>query len=170
MIIIRSDNEFSTNALIDYCDNAGIKHEMSVPYESHQNGLVERWQRTITTKARSLLARGNVPDELWNEAVKCAAYLLNLIPRKYQNAVGTPYEIFTGRKASIAHLKIFGCAAYAMVPIPLRQSKLADTSVLCCFAGYDEQRKAYRVYNPPNDTVVVTSQCRFDEENFLFID
>ena len=77
VIIIRSDNEFSTNALIDYCDDAGIKHEMSVPYKSHQYGLVERWQRTITTKARSLLARGNVPDKLWTEAVKCAAYLLN---------------------------------------------------------------------------------------------
>ena len=97
MIIIRSDNEFSTNPSIDYCDDAGIKHEMSVSYESHQNGLVERWQRTITTKARSLLARGNVPDELWNEVVKCAAYLVNFIPRKYQNPVGTPYNIFTGR-------------------------------------------------------------------------
>ena len=83
MIIIRSDSEFSTYALIDYCDEAGIKHEMSVHYESHQNGLLELWQRTKTTKARSLLARGNVPDELWNKTVKCAAYLLNLISRKY---------------------------------------------------------------------------------------
>ena len=57
-----------------------------------------------------------------------------------------------------------------MVPMPLRQSKLADTSLLCCFVGYDEQRKAYRVYNPHNDTVVVTFQCRFDEEKFPFID
>ena len=64
MITIRSNNEFSANALIDYCDEAGIKHEMSVPYESHKNRPVERWQRTKTNKARFLIARGNVPDEL----------------------------------------------------------------------------------------------------------
>ena len=93
-----------------------------------------------------------------------------MTPRKYQNVVGTPYEIFTGRKASNTDLLIFGCVAYAMVPMTLGQSKLADTSLLCCFAGYDEQRKAYRVDNPHNDTVVVTSQCRFDEEKFPFID
>ena len=168
VIIIRSDNEFSCKVLNNYCDDAGIKHEMSVPYESHQNGLVERWQRTITTKARSLLSNGSVPDELWNEAVKCAAYLLNLTPRKYQSISSTPYEIFTGRKASINHLKTFGCAAYAIIPKPLRHNKLADTSLLCCFVGYDEERKAYRVYNPHNGTVVVTSQCRFDEQKFPF--
>ena len=64
VIIIRSDIEFSTNSLIDYCDDDGIKHEMSAPYQSHHNGLVERWLRTITTKAMSLLAKGNVSDDL----------------------------------------------------------------------------------------------------------
>ena len=101
MIIIKSDDEFSTNAQMDYCFKSRIILEMSVPYESDQNVIVERGQRGITTKARSLLARGNVPDELWNEAVKCAAYLPILIPKKYQNAVGTLYEIFPGERVRL---------------------------------------------------------------------
>ena len=145
VIIIRSDNEFVTNAFIHYCDDAGIKHDMSVPYESHQNGFVKRWQRTITTKSRSMLASGNVSDQLRNEAVESAAYITSFTLRKYQNVVRTHYEIFAGRKASVAHLKFFGCAGYAMVPISFRQSKLADTSLLCCFAGYDELSKTYMV-------------------------
>ena len=81
-----------------------------------------------------------------------------------------PYQIYIGRKALISHLKIFGCATDAMPSMLLLQNKLADTSLHFCFAGYDEQKKAYRVYNPPNDTVVVTSQCRFDEVKFPIID
>ena len=75
----------------------------------------------------------------------------------YQNAFGAPYEIFTGPKASITHLKHFSCAAQAMVLMRFRQSKLADTFPLCCFIGCDEPKQAYRVYNPHNDTVVVSS-------------
>ena len=165
---IRSDNEFSTAVFSSFCQSEGIKHERSVPYESHQNGVAERWQRTITAKARTLLIDANAPDYLWSEAVMCAAYLLNLLPTRGSKGVECPYQLFYGRKPKVDHLKVFGCAAYGLIPTQIRNTKLGDTSVLCVMVGYDDTRKAYRLFNPNNHNVVVSSSCRFDESVFPF--
>ena len=165
---IRTDNEFATLAFMDFCTQEGIKHERSVPYESHQNGVAERWQRTISAKARTLLIDANAPDYLWSEAVMCAAYLLNLLPSRGGVDGDCPYQLFHGRKPTIDNLKVFGCAAYGLIPSQIRNTKLGDTSVLCVMVGYDDTRKAYRLFNPNNFSVVVSASCRFDETTFPF--
>ncbi|MBW0540987.1 hypothetical protein O181_080702 [Austropuccinia psidii MF-1] len=51
---LRTDNgtEFKNHILNDYLIANGIIHEYSVPYEHHQNGQVERTNRTISEMAR----------------------------------------------------------------------------------------------------------------------
>ena len=48
------DNEFATLAFIDFSTQEGVKHERLVLYESHQNCVAQRGQRTISAKARTL--------------------------------------------------------------------------------------------------------------------
>ena len=139
---IRTDNEFSTAAFTSFCQSEGIKHERSVPYESHQNGVAERWQRTITAKARTLLIDANAPDYLWSEAAMCAAYLLNLLPARGSKGSECPYKMFYGRKPKVDHLKVFGCAAYGLIPTQIRNTNFGGTSDLCVMVGYDDTRKA----------------------------
>ena len=98
----------------------------------------------------------------------CAAYLLNLLPTRGSKGSECPYKMFYGRKPKVDHLKVFGCAAYGLIPAAIRNTKLGDTSVLCVMVGYDDTRKAYRLFNPNNHNVVVSSSCRFDESVFPF--
>ena len=51
---IRSDNgkEFDNIIIEAYCDDVGIKHEVSATYTPQQNGVVERKNRTLITLAR----------------------------------------------------------------------------------------------------------------------
>ena len=53
---IRSDNgkEFDNTNIEAYCDEVGIKHEVSATY-TQQNGVVERKNRTLITLARTML-------------------------------------------------------------------------------------------------------------------
>ena len=48
---IRSDNEkeFDNTNIEAYCDEVGIKHEVSATYTPQQNGVVERKNRTLIT-------------------------------------------------------------------------------------------------------------------------
>ena len=48
-----------------YCDEVGIKHEVSAIYTPQQNGVVERKNRTLITLARTMLNEYNTPKALW---------------------------------------------------------------------------------------------------------
>nr|ABB46643.2 retrotransposon protein, putative, Ty1-copia subclass [Oryza sativa Japonica Group] len=57
LVKIRSDNgsEFKNTNIEDYCDDLGIKHELSATYSPQQNGVVERKNRTLIEMARTML-------------------------------------------------------------------------------------------------------------------
>ena len=52
-----SDNggEYTSGGFIDFCGNAGMKREFTVPYNTQQNGVPERKNRTIVSAARAML-------------------------------------------------------------------------------------------------------------------
>jgi transposase InsO family protein len=76
---IRSDNgkEFDNTNIETYCDEVGIKHEVSATYTSQQNGVVERKNGTLITLTRTMLDEYNTPQELWAEAINTACYASN---------------------------------------------------------------------------------------------
>ena len=81
--------------------------------------------------ARCMVKSQQLPHAFWLEAVMCAAYILNRCPTKALQSI-TPYEAWNGKKPSIGHLRVFGCLAYALVPMQQRR-KLDDKAVKCIF-------------------------------------
>nr|AAK92681.1 putative gag-pol polyprotein [Oryza sativa Japonica Group]AAO37839.1 putative retrotransposon protein [Oryza sativa Japonica Group]ABF97098.1 retrotransposon protein, putative, Ty1-copia subclass [Oryza sativa Japonica Group] len=53
LVKIRSDNgsEYKNTNIKDYCDDLGIKHELSATYSPQQNGVVERKNHTLVEMA-----------------------------------------------------------------------------------------------------------------------
>ena len=74
-----------------------------------------------------------------------------------------PQQAWSGKIHSVSHFKVFGCIAYAHVPKETR-SKLDDKSEKCIFVGYDEQSKAYRLFNPITRKVIVSRDVVFKED------
>jgi transposase InsO family protein len=58
---IRSDNgnEFDNNYIHEYCDEVGIKQEVSTTYTPQQNGVVERNNMTLITLASTMIDEYN---------------------------------------------------------------------------------------------------------------
>ena len=71
---IWSDNgkEFDNTNIEAYCDEVGIKHEVSATY-TQQNGVVEKKNQTLITLARTMLDEYNTPKALWAEAINTAS-------------------------------------------------------------------------------------------------
>ena len=76
----------------------------------------------------------------------------------------TPYEAWKGVKPSIAHLKVFGCIAYALTNSS-HLKKLDDKSKKCIFVGYCTETKAYKLYNPNSNKVIIRGNVTFDKES-----
>jgi len=69
----------------------------TMPDTPQQNGVAERRNRTLMKMVRCMLSHSTLPDFLWGEALKTAAYILNHVPSKSISKM--PYELLTGKKA-----------------------------------------------------------------------
>ena len=137
---LRTDNgpEYVNSHLSKNLKNNGIIHEKTVAC-SPQNGLAERFNRTLLECMRSMLMDSGVGGDFWAEAIAAAAYLKNRSPTKALKRV-TPYEAWTKRKPDLRHLRIFGCKALVRIPTAFRK-KLDSKSKECIFVGYSDNTK-----------------------------
>eukprot|EP00253_Pinus_taeda_P016451 PITA_16451 len=75
----RTDNggEFCSKEFEEFCKKCGISRQRTTPYTPQQNGVVERMNKTLMERARSMLSCAGLGQELWAEAVDTACYLVN---------------------------------------------------------------------------------------------
>jgi hypothetical protein len=158
--VVRTDRgtEFLNKTFHGYCSEKGIHTEMSAAYTPQQNGTAERMNRTIKEKARTLLLGVDADMCLWDEAVKTAAHLHNVMP--ISDKAKTPLEEFTGAVPNLSGLRRWGCLAY--VKREKHQTHtLGAQSVVGMFVGYDPHTKGYRVR--VGDKVIVSRNVHFVE-------
>ena len=128
-----------------YLEDSGIVAQFTMPGSPEQNGVAERRNRTLMEMVRSMISRTNLPSFLWGEALKTALYILNRVPTKAVQM--TLFELWTRRKPSLNHLKVWGCLAEVKLYNPTL-SKLDSRTTRCYFVSYPEHSKGYRFYNP----------------------
>ena len=73
----------------------------------------------------------------------------------------TPYEMWSGRKPSIDHLRVFGSVVH--VKTTKRVNKLEDRSSVMVFIGYELGTKAYRCLDPLSFKVTISRDIVFEE-------
>ena len=108
-----------------------------------------------------MMKEKSLPTEFWGEVVATAVYLINRCPTK---AVcdRISMEAWSRRRWTVEHLRVFGCIAYAHVPKEQRQ-KFDDKGVKCIFTGYSPETKAYRLYDPVNNKMILSRDVEFLE-------
>lgn len=74
-----------------------------------------------------------------------------------------PEEAWSGQKKTVTHMRVFGCVAYAHVPDQLRR-KLESKGEKCVFVGYCDESKAYKLYNPSTEKLIVSRDVQFIED------
>ncbi|POV94139.1 hypothetical protein PSHT_16406 [Puccinia striiformis] len=126
---IRTDNggEFVDNKLITFCLQKGIKTERALPYHHYQNGVIERFNRTLQEMGRTILIDSGMGKRFWGFAFIWACDTLNMLPNK-RSGMLTPFEAFHGFRPSCERQKIFGQKGFLHVPAEQR-AKLDDRAL-----------------------------------------
>ena len=94
-----------------YLEECGIVPQYTMPGSPSMNGVAERRNRTFKDMVRSMICHSTLPESLWGEALKTAAYILNRVPTKA--AAKTPYQLWTRQKSSLKHFHIWRCPTEA---------------------------------------------------------
>ncbi|KAH6785263.1 hypothetical protein C2S51_037718 [Perilla frutescens var. frutescens] len=90
------------------------------------------------------------------------AYILNLVPSKSVHA--TPTELWTGRKPSLNHIRIWGSPAHVL---DKEADKLAPRTDVRLFVGYPRGTKGGLFYSPKDQKIIVSANARFLEEDYV---
>ncbi|UYV63120.1 hypothetical protein LAZ67_2003210 [Cordylochernes scorpioides] len=161
---IGTDNgtEFVNNEMATYLKGKGIQHQRTTFFSPQQNGKAERFNRTLIEGTRALLIESQLPTKFWAEAMNTFVYVKNRTPSK-NNEIFTPGELFSNRKPTLSHLKIFGCHAKIFIPKHIR-SKLECTTQSGIFVGYSSERKAYRICDPKDFSITESRYVKFLED------
>ena len=162
--VLRTDRggEYNSHEFVIFCENHGIKRQLTAAYTPQQNGVCERKNRTILNMVRSLLITSGIQKSFWPEAVNWSVHILNRSPTLAVKNM-TPEEAWSGRKPDVNHFWVFGCIAYTHIPDEKRR-KLDNKGEKCIFLGVSDKSKAYKLYNPNTMKIVINRDVVFDEK------
>lgn len=147
-------------ALTHYLRDKGIEFEHSAPYSPAHNGIAEGSNGSIFESVRSVLVSACLPSMFWAEAL---CHTANIRKRFFSPRLGhkTSYEIVTGRKPRLDHLRIFGCAANVFIAKQKRKKldrKSVKGLILYC---YDKSQ--YKVCINARQTAIKTRYLSIEE-------
>ena len=74
----------------------------------------------------------------------------------------TSFEAWFGYQPKVLNLKTFGCLCFSFVP-KVKMDKLDKQSEMGIFVRYSDTSKAYRIYLPQTNKIVVSKDVKFLE-------
>lgn len=161
---LRCDNggEYISKNFKELCQKEGIEVQYTIPYNPQQNGIAERYNRTVMERARCLIYEANIDKKFWSEAILTAIYLINRTRTTVLKADKTPAEHWYQRKLNLDKIKVFGCDAYVHVPKEERHGKLDAHSRKMILMGYTAN--GYRLWDPKKEKIITSRDVIFDEK------
>ena len=115
---------------------------------------------------KCLLSEASLNKRFWEYAMKTAVYIRNRCLTQSNELEKTPYEIVTGVKPNIDHMRVFGCVAYVYDHYN-KKAHLQPRGKKGIFIGYalnHVDRKSY--YILVDDKIEVSRDVIFDETKF----
>lgn len=162
---LRTDGggEYLSHVLADHLADAGILHQTSCPNSSQQNGVAERFQRTLYDRVRCMLSEADMSWGWWGEAALTATYLYNRTPHSFLSANATPLSFWTNAPVSLAHIRVFGTTCFA-IDTSKHRKKSSARATECRLLGYDAPSKAYRLQEKGSVRVIRSRDVIFHED------
>ena len=108
----------------------------------------------------------NLPVYLWTEAISHAQYLINRSPTRANSGMTLEAE-YSGMIPDISNLRIFGCIAYVYVPKEICK-KFDNITMKCLFLGFDSETKAFRLFDPIRQKMIISRDVVFNESRVGF--
>ena len=124
--------------------------------------MSERRNRILLDMVRSMTSFASLSISFSRYALKIACYILNKMLSKSVDKI--LYEIWTGCKPVLSHLRVWGCPAYVK---RLKTDKLRPKFDRCLFVGYPKETKGYYFYLTVEQKVFVSSRAVFLKKEFL---
>lgn len=163
--IHRSDRggDYVSGSYVKFLENNGIQQQLTIRETPAQNGVAERFQRTIEERTRAVLLHTKLPVKLWPEIWRAVVKIYNLSPHSAINHRLPIALVNANRVPDVSNLRVLGSYAYSHVLRSDRAHKLSPAGERLVLLGYSETSKGYRLWDPVKDVVVERYDVQIDE-------
>ncbi|MBW0535766.1 hypothetical protein O181_075481 [Austropuccinia psidii MF-1] len=162
---IQTDNgtEFKNAALNDFLLKQGIIHEYLMPYEHHQNGIIEQTNWTISEMARTCLLAAQLPAFLWPWAFRHYIWIFNRC--LHAGDSNTPFERLGKKKPQLEMLWVFGAKSYIYEHNFCKN--FSPRVIVGYHLGVSEDSKGWLFWVPERKMIVKSASVIFDEFSYF---
>ncbi|CAI7878312.1 unnamed protein product [Closterium sp. NIES-54] len=162
--VIRTDNggEFIGADFESVLQKKGIQHQLTVPYNPQQNGVAERFNRTLQEGARTLLGRAGRPDPFWVTALRQVALVKNRVLATVGDKQWVPYTKWYGSAPAVNMLRAYGCRVVFHVPKEKR-GKLEASGIWGVHLGLAKDHKGWLIWDLTSQQLTVPRDVKFLE-------
>ncbi|CAI7868074.1 unnamed protein product [Closterium sp. NIES-53] len=162
--VIRNDNggEFIGADFESVLKKKGIQHQLTVPYNPQQNGVAERFNRTLQEGARTLLGRAGLPDPFWVTALRQVALVKNRVLATVGDKQWVPYTKWYGSAPAVNMLRAYGCMVVFHVPKEKR-GKLEASGRWGVHLGLSKDHKGWLIWDLTRQQLTVSRDVKFLE-------
>ncbi|CAI5993872.1 unnamed protein product [Closterium sp. NIES-65] len=162
--VIRTDNggEFIGADFEAVLKKKGIQHQLTVPYNPQQNGVAERFNRTLQEGARTLLGRAGLPDPFWVTALRQVALVKNRVLATVGDKQWVPYTKWYGSAPAVNMLRAFRCMVVFHVPKEKR-GKLEASGRWGVHLGLAKDHKGWLIWDLTSQQLTVSRDVKFLE-------
>ena len=121
----------------------------------------------LIQEKQAAVHKENNNEMLWHKRLgyyhHAAVYPLNRLPTKalYKK---THFEAWYGYKPYFVDLKTFGCLCFSYIH-QVKRDKLDKKAEPGIFVGYSSSSKAYRIYLPESNKVIISRDVQFHKSN-----
>ena len=157
--------EYKSTAFEKHLNETGIQHYTSCADTPSQNGIAERYIRSITETGFAMLKHAKLAMTYWPFAMRTAAYLLNRIPKAVLLDI-SPYQKWNGKTPDLRFFRTFGVDSHVRI-VTKNKSKGNSKSHHCLFLGYREGLKGYVFQNIRTKRIITSGDAKFYEGNWL---
>ncbi|CAI7924732.1 unnamed protein product [Closterium sp. NIES-53] len=140
----------------------GIQHQLTVPYNPQQNGVAERFNRTLQKGARTLLGRAGLPDPFWVTALRQVALVKNRLLATVGDKQWVPYTKWYGSAPAVNMLRAYGCVVVFHVPKEKR-GKLEASGRWGIHLGLAKDHKGWLIWDLTSQQLTVSRDVKFLE-------
>ena len=145
--------KYLSNEFIQHLKTCGIEHPKTAIKTPQQNGIAERYNRTLKKGARAVLLDSKLSTRYWPYAVMYMAHIKNRVPHSAIQ-FRTPFELWHKGRANYNDFRPFGCPVVICdkTTNPNRNT-YSPTGIKGRFLGYSVDKRACIVLRSDNNTV-----------------
>ncbi|CAI7891597.1 unnamed protein product [Closterium sp. NIES-53] len=130
-----------------------------------QNGMAERFNRTLQEGARTLLGRAGLPDPFWVTALRQVALVKNRVMATVGEKQWVPYTRWYGSAPVVNMLRAYGCMVVFHVPKEKR-GKLEASRRWGVHLGIAKDHKGWLLWDLTSQKMTVSRDVKFLQSVF----